>query len=333
MWDNFNSNVQSFECFSRKLQLKDAIHEMLKEIIPHIGVYIVGSSANGFGMNHSDVDICLMMTENEIDQKFEAIQILKIFSRALKRAAFIRRIEVIHAKVPIIKFQDSHNNLECDINLNNHIGIRNTHLLKSYSEQDWRVRPLVLQVKRWAKYHNINDASQSTVSSYSLALMTIFYLQTIVKPAVLPVLQDLYPDKFDKDIPVNELRLNEKLPSYTSENTMSLGELFLGFLDYYSKFNFQMNVISVRKGEIYPRSSLPREDFTARYSQWKFILIEEPFDLSNTARSVHDEYVFEKIRDVFSRSKRRLEETRNLHSLYKERFYDDEKFHEYDYDR
>lgn len=34
MWDNFNSNVQSFECFSRKLQLKDAIHEMLKEIIP-----------------------------------------------------------------------------------------------------------------------------------------------------------------------------------------------------------------------------------------------------------------------------------------------------------
>lgn len=38
--------------------------------------------------------------------------------------------------------------------------------------------------------------------------------------------------------------------------------------------SFQMNVISVRKGEIYPRSSLPREDFTARYSQWKFILIE-----------------------------------------------------------
>jgi len=42
---------------------------------------------------------------------------------------------------------------------------------------DPRVRPLVMFVKHWAKFQNINDASQGTVSSYSLSLMVIHYLQ------------------------------------------------------------------------------------------------------------------------------------------------------------
>jgi len=45
------------------------------------------------------------------------------------------------------------------------------------SAVDPRVRPLVMFVKHWAKFQNINDASQGTVSSYSLALMVIHYLQ------------------------------------------------------------------------------------------------------------------------------------------------------------
>ena len=42
---------------------------------------------------------------------------------------------------------------------------------------DYRVQPLVMLVKRWAKTHNINDASLGTLSSYALALMVIHYLQ------------------------------------------------------------------------------------------------------------------------------------------------------------
>ena len=45
------------------------------------------------------------------------------------------------------------------------------------SAVDPRLRPLVMFVKHWAKFQNINDASQGTVSSYSLALMVIHYLQ------------------------------------------------------------------------------------------------------------------------------------------------------------
>ncbi len=54
-------------------------------------------------------------------------------------------------------------------------------------------RPLVTTIKRWAKFHDINDAAKQTISSYSLVLMAIFYLQNVCKPAVMPVLQELYP--------------------------------------------------------------------------------------------------------------------------------------------
>lgn len=46
-----------------------------------------------------------------------------------------------------------------------------------YILADWRVRPLVLYIKKWARFHDINDASKATISSYSLCLMLIHYLQ------------------------------------------------------------------------------------------------------------------------------------------------------------
>ena len=32
-----------------------------------LGVYIVGSSENGFGSNESDVDMCLMVSHEEVN--------------------------------------------------------------------------------------------------------------------------------------------------------------------------------------------------------------------------------------------------------------------------
>lgn len=212
------------------------------------------------------------------------------------------------------------------MNLNNQIGIRNTHLLRCYSEQDWRVRPLVLSIKRWAKYHNINDASQQTISSYSLTLMTIHYLQSACKPAVLPILQKLNStsNKFDIQLNVSDLKLNEELPVFTSQNTLTLGELFAGFLDYYANFNFEFCVISVRTGTVISKNCLPREilqNDNQKFSEWKYILIEEPFDLSNTARSVFDYNIFNRIVQVFKQSARQISETKSYDSLFREKFY------------
>lgn len=46
---------------------------------------------------------------------------------------FVDQLELIKAKVPILKFRDYIRNLEVDLNCNNSVGIRNTHLLYCYS--------------------------------------------------------------------------------------------------------------------------------------------------------------------------------------------------------
>lgn len=104
---------------------------------------------------------------------------------------------------------------------------------------DWRIRPLALVVKLWANFHSINDARNSTISSYSLVLMVIHFLQYAVKPAVLPCLHKLMPEKFNQLHDITTINMVEKCDlNWKSENHQSLGELFLRFLDYYTNFEW-----------------------------------------------------------------------------------------------
>jgi poly(A) RNA polymerase GLD2 len=119
-------------------------------------------------------------------------------------------------QVPILKFFDRAGGLEVDLSVNNPTSIRNTHLMFCYSQADYRVRPLVLAVKLWAKEHGINEARQAgagcvlsltgllcrfqTLSSYSLTLMVLHYLQSGVFPAVLPCLQEQLPAVFNANV-------------------------------------------------------------------------------------------------------------------------------------
>lgn len=51
---------------------------------------------------------------------------------------FIQNLELIHAKVPILKFRDGIQNLEVDLNCNNAVGVRNTHMLHCYSRSKFQ---------------------------------------------------------------------------------------------------------------------------------------------------------------------------------------------------
>jgi len=104
---------------------------------------------------------------------------------------------------------------------------------------DWRVRLIVMVVKEWAKRRNINNASQSSFTSYSLVLMVIHYLQCGANPPVLPSLQMLYPKRFSEKIDVRLLNVSQPLDPLPSQvwnfdQRLSLGELLLGFLHYYA---------------------------------------------------------------------------------------------------
>ena len=47
-----------------------------------------------------------------------------------------------------------------------------------------------------------------------------------------------FKDKFDIKIDIRPLRLNDDACTWTSSNTQTLGELFVGFLEFYSNFEY-----------------------------------------------------------------------------------------------
>jgi len=314
----YDMNVQTNKHFTKKMQLRQSIYSIIKDVFPYCGLYVVGSSMNGFGGVKSDMDVCLMICQQEIDQHREAPEILRLIHRGLKKCAYIVDLELIRAKVPILKFKDDISGVECDLNVNNSVGIRNTHLLSFYSKADWRVRPLVMMVKHWAKIQTIGDASRRTISSYSLELMTIHFLQVGCTPPILPCLQKEFQHMFDPDCDIRSLSLNDELPSpFSTKNTQLIGELFVLFLDYFAReFNFERDAISVRLGRAVPKEVVQYYGGPKNSPHmWKSLCIEEPFDRTNTARSVYDPIVFEKIIEVFRMSHEKLVQTGDLSSI------------------
>lgn len=71
----------------------------------------------------------------------------------------------------------------------------------------------------------------------SLVKQNIICMYDIIggaSPAVLPSLQLMYPNKFHANSMIPQIDLHEVLPLHHTENKQTLGELMLGFLQYYS---------------------------------------------------------------------------------------------------
>lgn len=138
-------------------------------------------------------------------------------------------------KVPIVRGLDPRRNVPWEMSFNKTDGILKTKLLRAYSLMDPRVAPLVSAIKSWAQAAKVKDAHEGTLSSYSWTLMTICYLQCGCTPAVLPCLQTQYPADYADKNASQYLGINvcDSPPAYTSANKDSLGDLLMGFFDFY----------------------------------------------------------------------------------------------------
>lgn len=295
------SDLYQKEMYRAQLQ-KD-----IQRVYPGARLYLTGSSMSGLGCRSSDADLCLVIN---IKKKYEkVINTLSTLLGLLKTLAYVDRAILIRAKVPILRFKKAGSNLEFDLNVNNTVGIRNTFLLRSYTHADIRIRPFMLVIKKWARHCEINDASKGTLSSYTLALMAVNYLQSL-RPPVLPSLQRDHPAYFDTSLDLDMVPdASQRVPRYISKNKSSLGELFLGFLEYYSsKFRWDSQIISVREARALPKVASP---------EWrsKFICVEEPFEKHNVARAVYEKVKFDTIKAKFTESYQILSEKKDLKSL------------------
>jgi len=230
-----------------------------------------------------------------------SIPMLEMVKEVLKEYSFVTAMQIIAAKVPILKFVDRISGIEVTLNVNKLVSIRNTHLVHDYTKLDWRLQPLVMVIKAWASDHGINDAYNKSISSYSLVLMVIHYLQYTVDPPVLPCLQEMLPINYSPTMDIKSIKMTKKPIRWKSENQSSLKELLIGFLDYYSYgFCYSKDAISIRLGRTIPKHVAQRyKSEDNAFSHWKYLCIEEPFNRSNTARSVYDEVTFERILSVF----------------------------------
>ncbi|XP_055021396.1 poly(A) RNA polymerase GLD2 isoform X2 [Boleophthalmus pectinirostris] len=306
MVELFEACRQQYVDLCRKETCRAQLQKDIRSLYPDARLYLTGSTMSGLGCRSSDADLCLVVRMKKNYDK--AIHVLSALLRLLRTLAYVDKVLLIRAKVPILRFKEKGSNLEFDLNVNNTVGIRNTFLLRSYTHADIRIQPLLLVIKKWARHCEINDASKGTLSSYTLALMALNYLQ-ILKPCVLPSLQRDHPACFD---PLLELDMvpdgSRRVPHYRSKNKSSLGDLFLGFLKYYAfDFRWDSQIVSVREARTLPKTS----------PDWKskFICVEEPFERHNVARAVYEKAKFDTIKAKFAESYQILDERKDLNSL------------------
>ncbi|EUB55111.1 Poly(A) RNA polymerase gld-2 A [Echinococcus granulosus] len=323
IWQFFLENRQSPGTYGKKVHFRNALHLIISSVFQNSKLFIVGSSINGFGSDQSDTDLCLVVTSQELQGKRDASAVLHQLMTPLRKCSFIRSCNLIRAKVPILKFRDQLSGIECDLNVNNVVGIYNTHLLAMYTRVDSRLRPLGVFVKHWAQKMDVHDGSRGRLSTYPLLLMLIQFLQCGCSPPVLPNLQARFPKIFDYERPVKELDMRLQLPwdEMCSANTSTLSELFAGFIAYYATFDFARWAISIRCGQPLPIDvairCLPPHEQAHTAASFK-IFVEEPFCKANAARSLYDETVLGQIQCAFSCTDGVLRAQKPLESLWKQ---------------
>lgn len=306
MVELFEACQQQSSDLERKERCRARLQQDIQDIYAVARLYLTGSSMNGLGCRSSDADLCLVIKGTK---RPDPIRVLSQLQRAFRSLSYVERTQLIRAKVPILRFRERGSDLEFDLNINNTVGIRNTFLLRSYAYADLRIRPMILVIKKWARHNQINDASKGTLSSYTLVLMVLHYLQTLKDP-VLPSLQRDYPECFSPFLDIDMVPEGpNRVPPYDSRNQSSLGELLVGFLRYYAtEFRWDKQVISVREARALPKTN-------SREWTNKYICVEEPFERNNVARAVHEKMKFDTIKAEFAESYRILKDRKDLNSI------------------
>ncbi|KAF4525477.1 hypothetical protein B566_EDAN004889 [Ephemera danica] len=254
------------------------IEMALSGMFPYVRALPFGSSVNGFGRAGCDLDLVLQLGGQEeglVDEQKSRSRLMfhsKGSAACNGRVQLQRHMEtiadmlhlflpgcsrvvrILQARVPIIKFRHDLAMLECDLSMTNMTAVHMSELLYILGETDQRVRPLVFCVRRWAQAVGLTNPTPGRwVTNFSLSLLTLFYLQTCSKP-VIPSLGTLIQLAGEKDRRitaegVNCTFLRELSNLALSGNQESLEELFRGFFEFYSQFDFASRGISLVTGK------------------------------------------------------------------------------------
>ncbi|KAJ3820022.1 hypothetical protein EV361DRAFT_277505 [Lentinula raphanica] len=310
-----------------ELSVKEDVRKLLERLIrtiePDSRLLSFGSTANGFSLRNSDMDLCCLIDSPE---RLAASDLVTMLGDLLERETKFHVKPLPHARIPIVKLSLDPSpglptGIACDIGFENRLALENTRLLMCYAMIDpTRVRTMVLFLKVWSKRRKINSPYKGTLSSYGYVLLVIYFLVHVKNPPVLPNLQQMPPLR---PIPKEETLLGGYntwffddidllRQRWHSENTESVAELLIDFFRYFSRdFAYNGGVASIRAGLLKKESKgwQSSETSTSRYNDARErnrLCIEDPFETDyNVARCVTKDGLYT-IRGEFMRASRVL---------------------------
>uniref|UniRef100_UPI00398F3D28 terminal nucleotidyltransferase 4A isoform X2 n=1 Tax=Pristiophorus japonicus TaxID=55135 RepID=UPI00398F3D28 len=210
------------------------IESVIKELWPAADVQIFGSFSTGLYLPTSDIDLVVFGK-----WKNPPLQLLE---QALRRRNIAEPYSI---KVPIIKLTDQETEVKVDISFNVETGVKAAQFIKDFIK-GYPVLPyLILVLKQFLLQRDLNEVFTGGISSYSLILMAISFLQ-------------LHP------------RIDARRPS------VNLGVLLVEFFELYGRhFNYLKTGIRIRSGGAYVAKDEIMKNMTNGYRP-SMLCIEDP---------------------------------------------------------
>ncbi|KYN06222.1 PREDICTED: non-canonical poly(A) RNA polymerase PAPD5-like [Cyphomyrmex costatus] len=243
--DFFSYMCPSHEEHVLRLRVVKRIENVIYDLWPDSKVEIFGSFRTGLYLPTSDIDLVVIGMWTNLP--------LRTLERALldRNIAEPSSIKVLDkASVPIVKLIDKESEIKVDISFNMNNGVKSAELINSYKRQYPVLEKLVMVLKQFLLQRDLNEVFTGGISSYSLILMTISFLQ-------------LHPRR---DI--------------HSPNT-NLGVLLIEFLELYGrKFNYVKTGIRIKDGGQYISKEEIQRDMIDGHRP-SLLCIEDPLTPGN----------------------------------------------------
>ncbi|XP_023017587.2 uncharacterized protein isoform X1 [Leptinotarsa decemlineata] len=305
-----------------------SLEKALSSVFPGCHVHPFGSRISGLGNEHSDLDVFVdtgdMFLGDKNQDPLAQVQLVRKAAAALTklREEFQEVCQVPTARTPIVKLYHRKARIECDLSFRHGLSVENTKFIRFCIDIQPITQPFILMLKKWSFYNNL----QEHITTYALALLAIFYLQINNYLLSVKKIKELNPAEAQT---INGWEtINYKMPVHQIKNHVSryehsISRLLKDFFDYYSKFDYEKQVVCPLlgytinknlfegKGERLPPvmhtyvqqlSSKEPEQFRIN----SLFCVQDPFDLSHNLTKACQQGIVAKFKNMCGLSWRHL---------------------------
>ena len=212
-----------------RIKTYNNIKKLIEENFPDYSCELYGSFRIGLSLPDSDIDILILSKQdNNLDNdrnKYYLYNSLKKIYDVFNNENSFSYLELIEAKVPIIKCTYKETNIQIDISMYKDNGASAVKVFEKIISIYPEIKPLMLLIKYMLRQRKLNEIYKGGVSSFILFTLLYYYLMDVRK------------------------RFTYKLKNGHKENLLTLGHLLLGFFNFYGfEFNYKKLGISIRNG-------------------------------------------------------------------------------------